>query len=150
MDYDAEVVIGSTFGSLVPFFVETPETETNAAYQFEINDTESKRVKSIFLKKLDLTIKSPTNETFSFLKSVDIYIDSPNQPEVLLASKSSISNEIGKSLSLDLVNLDFKEYIKDETFTLRLKVVTDETIPEDVTIGIASSYLVDAKIIRFK
>lgn len=149
LDYDAEVVIGSTFGSLVPFFVQTPETETNAEYQFEVNDTDSKRVKSIFLKKLDLAIKSPINETFSFLKSIEIYIDSPDQPEVLLASKMEVSNGVGNNLSLDLVNIDFKEYIKDETFTLRLKVVTDETIPEDVHIGIASSYLVDAKVIRF-
>lgn len=150
MDFNNEVTVQSTFGSILPFTLNTPETETNSSYEFEANKTDAERVNSILLKDLKLSIKSPINKKFTFLKSIIVYIDSPNQPEVKMASKENIDNTVGNELVLDIVAVDLKEYIKDQTFTLRLEAVTDETISEDVRINVYSNFLVDAKILRFK
>ena len=150
MDYNSELVIGSSFEQLIPFSVSTPESETNSSYEFDAHDTDADRVKSIFLKSMVLSITSPVNKKFTFLKSVIIYIDSPNQPEVKLASKENIDNSVGNQITMDLVDLDLKEYLKDKTFVLRLQVTTDETLPEDVHINVYTDFLVDAKVIRFK
>lgn len=150
VDYTTSAVIQSTFGTLVPFSVGTPEMETNSMYEFENNNTKKDRINSIFLKNLELNITSPTNETFSFVNDLEVYIDSPNNPEILIAVKNDIPNTVGDNLILDVPTTDLQEYIKDSKFSLRLKVVTDETISQDVDIDIYSNFLVDAKIIRFK
>lgn len=150
MDYETSVVVQSTLGSFVPFSVATPDMETNATYEFETNDTDKKRVNSIFLKNLELTITSPNSQTWSFVKDLELYIDSPNNPEVLIASENDIPNTTGTKLILQVPATDLQSYIKDDTFSLRLKVVTDETIAQDVNINVYSNFLVDAKIIRFK
>lgn len=150
VDYTTSAVIQSTFGTLVPYSVGTPEIETNSTYEFENNNTKKDRINSIFLKNLELNITSPTNETFSFVNDLEVYIDSPNNPEILIAAKNDIPNTVGDNLILDVPTTDLQEYIKDSKFSLRLKVVTDETIAQDVDIDIYSNFLVDAKIIRFK
>ncbi len=149
VDYHTEAVVQSTFGNFVPFSVGTPEMETNSTYEFEANDTDKKRINSIFLKNLVLTVISPNNQTFSFVNDIEVYIDSPNNPEILIAAKNDIPNSTGQQLNMQVPDTDLQEYIKDTKFSLRLKVVTDETIAQDVQIDIYSNFLVDAKIIRF-
>jgi hypothetical protein len=49
--------------------------ETNSESKFEINKTSIDRIESIEVSALKLTVKSPAGEDFSFLKSIEIYID---------------------------------------------------------------------------
>lgn len=146
LDYNSELVIPSTFGNFVPFSLNTPENTTNSSFEFENNDTDAGRVKSIYLEDLDMSIISPSGETFSFLNSIEMFLSSPSQAERRVAFKTDIPSTAGTTLTLDLEGIDLKEYIKESTFTLRLKVVTDETMPQDVEVNIYSNFLVDAKI----
>ncbi|MBI3237445.1 MAG: hypothetical protein HYZ43_01135, partial [Flavobacteriia bacterium] len=75
---------------------------------------------------------------------------SPGLSEKRVAYLDSIPNNVGNALSLSLENTDLQEYIKSETYELRLKVISDETIPQDVQIDIHTSVLVDAQLIRKK
>jgi hypothetical protein len=97
---------------------------------------------------LKLTITSPSNETFSFLNSIEIFISSPNIEERKVAFKESIPANVGNQLICELVDVELQDYIKEETFKLRLKTVTDETIPQDVTIDVYTDFFVDAKLIK--
>lgn len=150
LEYQTSAVIPATFGTLIPFSIATPETATNASYEFESNDTRKDHIRSIYLKKLSVEITNPTTETFSFVNAVSVYIDSPNQNEVLIASKSNIPDTIGNILVLDLNAVDLQQLIKDDSFSLRLNVVSDETIPQDVSVQINTDFLVDAQLIRSK
>ena len=150
VDYNSSVVISSTVGSFVPFSLNTPEVETNSSFVFENNDTDADRVKSVYLKNLDLTITSPNSETFSFLNSIELFIKSPSYDEKRIAFETSIPNSAGNKISLKLDNIDLKEFIKESKFELRVRIVTDETIPQDVYVNIYSNFLVQAQLIRSK
>lgn len=148
IDYTSKVVVSSTFGQLVPFSIYTPEMETNAEYEFESNNTKKDHVDNIQLTQLKLDITSPDNQTFSFLNSVEVYISSPNNPERKVAFKESIPSNVGSQLICELVDIELQDYIKEETFKLRLKTVTDETIPEDVHIDVYTNFFVKARLIK--
>ena len=148
MDYTSEVTISSTVGQLVPFSLYTPEMTTNSEFEFESNNTRKENINSIYLKELKLTITSPPGETFSFLNSIEIFISSPQHSEQKVAFKSSIPASAGNQLTCDVVDLDLQEFIKDDRFTLRIKTVTDETIPQDVDVEVYTNFFVDAKIFK--
>ena len=147
IDYTSEVVISSTFGQLVPFSLNTPEIQTNSEFEFEANNTRADKVERINLRELRLNITSPNGETFSFLNSVEIFISSPNHSEKKVAFKESIPANVGSQLTCDLVDVELQDFIKDDKFTLRLVTVTDETIPQDVTVEVFTNFRVKAKLL---
>lgn len=146
MDFDSTVVVESSLSSLVPISILTPDVATNSEFEFENHDTRADRINTIFLKDLKLTITSPSGETFSFINSLELYISSPSFSEKKVAFKENIPSTAGKEIICDLVDLDLKDFIKEDKFKLRLVSVSDETIPEDVTINVYTNFLVDAKI----
>lgn len=148
VDFHSEVVVQSTFGQFVPFSLTTPEITTNSQAEFESNNTNKDHIESIYLKDLILTIKSPQNETFSFLNSVQIFISSPSVAEQKVAYKTDIPANAGTNLVCDLISTDLQSFIKDDKFTIRVETVTDETVPQDVTIDVYSNFFVDAKLIK--
>ena len=70
--HTSEVVVSSSIGQLVPVSLNTPEMETNSEFKFESNNTRKDKVETIRLSELRLSITSPSNETFSFLNSMEI------------------------------------------------------------------------------
>lgn len=148
IDYTSQVVVSSSVGQLIPFSIETPEMETNSDFEFESNDTRKDRVNSIRLVELKLTITSPSNETFSFLNSIEVFISSPNVSEKKVAFKESIPSSVGTVLVCDLVDIELQDFIKEDRYTLRLRTITDETIPQDVDIDVYTNFKVNAKLIK--
>lgn len=148
IDYDTPVIISSTVGQLIPFSVVTPEQQTNSEFEFESNDTKKKHIRSIYANILRLEITSPSNETFSFLNDLEVFISSPNKSEQKVAFVNDIPSNVGTVLNCSLVNIDLQEYIKEDRFTLRLLTTTDETIPEDVHVNVYTNFRVDAKLLK--
>ncbi|PXX31623.1 hypothetical protein [Arenibacter sp. ARW7G5Y1] len=147
MDYDQRVVIPSTTGVDLPFEVFTPEKETNSSAEFEVNDTRKDLIEEIVLKKLVMTVEAPEGEDFSFLESIIIYMSAEDLPEIKIAWNEDVSATAGEQLELVTTAEDLKEYIKKDTYTLRLKTVTDEFLSSDYEINIATTFFVDAKIL---
>jgi hypothetical protein len=148
IDYNSTVTVQSTFGQFVPFSINTPDVTTNSEQEFEVNNTRKDHIESIFLKDLVLTITNPSNEDFSFLNKIEVYISSPLHTEQKVASKLDISNSVGAQLVCDVENVDLQNYIKDDNFTLRLKTTTDETIAQNIEIDVYSRFFVDAKVFK--
>ncbi len=148
MDYHSEVIIPATLTSSLPLSLQTPEITTNSEAEFESHDTRKDKIESIYLQELTLTIVSPSNETFSFLNSVEIFVSSPQQTEQKVAFKLGIPANVGNVIKCDLSEIDLQEFIKDDTFKIRVKTVTDETIPQDVTVDVYSNFFVDAKLLK--
>ncbi len=130
----------------LPFDIPTPDIPTDSESEFEKNDTKVDLVKEILLKKLSLTIESPADETFSFLKSIHLYISTDDSDEIELAWKDDISSS-ATSIQLELTNKTLDKYVKSDKYKIRTKVVTKETLFHDVDIKINMTYRVTADLL---
>lgn len=145
IEYDTEVTIPSSTGVNLPFDILTPDTETNSESEFESNDTRKELIEEIKLTQLQLVINAPTNADFSFLESIEVYISADGLDEIKIASKTDVPETVSV-LDLDIEDVDLQEYIKKDSYNLRLNTVTDEAMSTDHTIGVNSTFFVDAKI----
>ncbi|MEZ5023467.1 MAG: hypothetical protein R2728_09445 [Chitinophagales bacterium] len=147
MEFNQEVSIPSSTVINLPINIETEDTETNSETTFEINDTKKDLVEEILLKQIDLTITSPSNKNFDFLKSVSIYISAEGLEELKVAWLDEVPDNVGNTLDLEKTNSDLKEYIKKDEFKLRLNTTTDQIITTNYDINIHTIFKVDANIL---
>lgn len=147
MEYSESMEIPSTFGINLPFNLFTPAIETNSETTFAINDTRKDLIEEISLTTLRLTLTSPSNADFSFLKSIEIYMSTDSLPEIKIAWKNEIPNDLGTILDLETGSEDLKDYIKEDDFGLRINTVTDELLMTTHTLDLYSVFFVDARIL---
>ncbi len=130
----------------LPFEMGTPDVTTNSSQQFDNNNTAANLIKEIKLEELKLSITNPATKTFSFLKSVDIYISTNSNNEILLASLSNISST-AQSISLTTTAQDLSSYVKASSYKLRTSVVTKETITQAIDIRADIKFKVKAGLL---
>lgn len=126
--------VNSTFPVNLPSEVLTPEVTTNSSAEFSNNKTSVDLVKDIKLKELKLTITDPANKTFSFLKSIHMYISTNADDEIELAYQDNI-NSTSNVISLITTTQKLDKYVKASSYKLRIKVTTKETLTQDITIN---------------
>lgn len=148
MEFNETVVIPASTGINLPFNILTPNVETNSESTFAVNNTRKDLINEIRLTKLDLRITSPSNGTFSFVKSLSIFLSADGLSETKIAWIGNVPANVGNVLYLDVSGADLKEYIKKDKFTLRLNTVTDQLITSDYQINVHAVYFVDAKLIN--
>ncbi|EIA09056.1 hypothetical protein [Flavobacterium frigoris] len=125
--------IASGFPLNIASEIVTPNVTTNSSAVFDNNNTKADLVKDVKLDELKLTITDPADKTFSFLKSIHIFISTDANDEIELAyldninSTSSIINLICSSEKLD-------KYIKASSYKLRIKATIGETVTKDITV----------------
>jgi len=146
VDYNTQVTIPSSAGVNLPFDIFTPDTETNSESEFESNDTRKDLVEEIKLTQLQLDLKAPSESDFSFLESIEVYISAEGLDEIKIASKTDVP-EAATVLDLDIIDVDLQEYIKKDSYNLRLNTVTDEAMSVDHVIDVNSTFFIDAKIL---
>jgi hypothetical protein len=66
--------------------------------------------------------------------------------EAKIGWKNNIQSD-NTELNLEVTELDLKEYIKEEQFSLRLNTETDELLASDHDIDVYSVLFVDAKVL---
>ncbi len=146
LEYNEEIVIPSVTGIDIPLDFFTPEIESNSESNFAVNDTKKDLIEFISLKSMRLTLTDPDDEDFSFLESINIYINADGLDEQKIASLDDVPENPGSILDLKTSGIDLQEYIKKDKFTLRVNTVTDEIITSDHHIDVESVFFVDAKI----
>ena len=129
----------------LPFNVITPNVTTNSSQQFQNNNSNVNKVKDIKLKNLKLTITNPTTQTFSFLKSIRLYISTNTSNEIEIAYLEDI-NSTASVIELTTTEAKLDEYIKADKFSLRMSVVTKQNLTQDVDIKINSIFNVTANL----
>ncbi|MFS4468680.1 hypothetical protein [Maribacter sp. 2210JD10-5] len=147
IEYSQRATIPASTGIDLPFDIFTPATETNSESEFESNDTRKDLIEEIRLTALELVLISPEDADFSFLESITIFISAEGLDEVQIASAADVSEMVGNTLLLDVSDMDLKEYIKKDSYSLRINTVTDEVLGTDHQIEINSTFFVDAKIL---
>ncbi len=147
MEYNDEITIPATLGIDLPINVWTPNIPTNSTSTFESNNTHKDLIQQIILKKMNLTITSPSESTWDFLKKVEIYISAEGLDEKKIAWMEDIPQTGLKSIDLNVSSDDLKEYIKKDTYKLETKTVTRQLVSHDTKVEISSTFFVDAKIL---
>ena len=148
MDYQQDFTIQSSTGINLPFNLVAPEMETNSERRFASEDTRKDLIEEIKLTSLRVQLNTPENGDLKFLNEVELFINAEGLDEALIAFKYNIPSSVGKTLQLDVTEADFKEYIKKEEFTLRLRAKTDEVLSRNHELTTFATFFVDAKLIR--
>lgn len=146
LEYDESVIIPSTIGVNLPFNIMTPDIPSDTESKFAVNNTRKDLISEINLTKLDLTLTSPSNSDLGFLKSIEIYISATGLVEHKIAWKNNIPSNPGNYLELETTDADLKEYIKQDSFKLRISTVTNRILTSDHHVDVHSAFLVKAKI----
>ncbi len=146
IDYTSSVTIPSSIGISSGFSVPTPDIKTNSESKFENNNTNKDLIEEVYLKDMVLSIKSPSGEDFSFLKSLTIYIEAEGLEEQAIASAEDISND-ATTVQMTTSKVDIQQYVKADSFKLRVESTTDETITQDYELEVYSVFTVNAKIL---
>lgn len=131
----------------LPLNLQTPDVSSSSKQSFENNNTRTNLVENVNLNSLNLTITSPDTRTFSFLRSIEIYISNDEQGETLLAEKQEIPTDIDNNLVLDVTGANLDEYIKKSNYSLRYNVIIRESVNSATDINAAMIFEVKAKIL---
>lgn len=127
----------------LPFEVATPDITTNSSSEFKKNNTNSDLVKNVILKDLVLSVSNPTDKTFSFLKSVHMFISTTADDEVELAYLDNISATTN-TINLICTTKKLDQYIKAPSYKIRTSITTKETITKDIEIKANMKFQVTA------
>ncbi|WP_125719270.1 hypothetical protein [Flavobacterium ustbae] len=140
---NASIKIQSTSPINLPSEIITPEVTTNSSAEFENNKTKASLVKDVKIRSLKLSIIDPLDKTFTFLKSIHLYISTANSEEIELAYQDNINVS---SNTIDLICTDNRldEYIKADSYKIRTKVTLKETLTKDVTVKAEMKFKVTA------
>ena len=140
----SQTTIKSSSPISLPIELPTPDVTTNSENEFSEHNTNADLVKDIYLTRLKLTITSPEGKTFSFLKSIHIYISTNDDDEIELAWKTEVNSD-ATSITLDVTDQQLDHYVKADSYKLRTEVTTRETLTQDVDIQIDLQFKVTAK-----
>ncbi|CAM3487283.1 hypothetical protein [Flavobacterium chungbukense] len=140
---EASIKIKSSSPINLPSEIITPEVTTNSSAEFENNKTKASLVKDVKIRSLKLTIADPSDKTFTFLKSVHLYISTNNSDEIELAYQDNINVTTN---TIDLICTDKKldQYIKADSYKIRTQVTLKETLTKDVTVKANMKFRVTA------
>ena len=133
IDNQTTFTIESGFPLGTAFDIVTPDVTTNSSATFENNNTKADLVKDIKLSSLKLTITNPSTKTFSFLKSIHLYISTDGNDEIELAYLDDI-NSTSNVLNLTCTSQKLDKYVKASSYKIRTKAVLKESLTQDITV----------------
>lgn len=135
--------ISSGFPLNVASEVLTPDVTTNSSAEFQNNNTKADLIKDVRLRELKLAITNPADKTFSFLKSIHLYISTDANDEIELAYLDNI-NSTTNVLDLTVTAEKLDKYIKAPSYKIRTKAVIKETLTKDITVKADMKFKVTA------
>lgn len=140
---EASIKIKSTSPLNLLTEIVTPDVTTNSSAEFENNKTKASLVKDVKIRSLKLSISDPSDKTFTFLKSIHLYISTSNSEEIELAYQDNINSS---SNTIDLICTDKRldQYIKADSYKIRTQVTLKETLTKDVTVKADMKFKVTA------
>ncbi|MDO9634537.1 MAG: hypothetical protein Q7J05_05750 [Paludibacter sp.] len=143
---NTSITIPSSSPLPFPFEFLTPNVQTDSSQEFKKNNTNVDLVKDVILDEVKLTITAPEGKTFSFLESINIYISTNNDDEVLIASAENIAST-ASSIKLTTTQAKLDTYIKASSYKLRTEASIRETLSQDVSIRIDLKFKVTADVL---
>jgi hypothetical protein len=131
----------------VPLETITPDVATHSDILFSANKTRADLVEAVKLTGLVLSVKTPEGGDLNFLKSVDIYVRAEGLPEVRIAYKDNVPDDVGATLALDVTGVDLTEYFKKDKYQLKIDVTSDQAVSQDYGVNAHATFFVNAKVL---
>jgi hypothetical protein len=147
LTYNTNFTVNKSTPITLPFNLLSPPITTNSEAEFEKNNTNADKVIEVKALSGLLTITAPSGTTFSFVKDAYLYISADGLSENLIAFKENVG-DADETITLELPNVDLAPYIKAKSFTLRLKVTTDESVTKDVDINVNVLFRIKANPLK--
>lgn len=133
INHDVTFQVESSSPLNLPIEIVTPDVATNSSQTFENNNTRANLVKDVKLQEIKLTVTNPAGKTFSFLKSIKLYISTDQNNEIELASQDNIPTT-ATTITLVPTQQKLDAYIKASSYKLRTTVITRETLTQTIDI----------------
>jgi hypothetical protein len=130
---EVTIQIPSSTALNLPVGIPTPDVTTDSEQTFENHNTRASLVKDVKLSEVKLTITNPQGRTFSFLKSIHIYISTGQNNEILLAHLEEVPANVN-NIVLIPTKERLDEYVKAASYKLRTSIVHDEMLTQDVDV----------------
>lgn len=127
--------------------IETPAINTGIADAVSQYDTGLDLIEEIKLTSMTLNLSSPAGGDFGFLSTIEIFINATGLDELPLAFDTNVAADAGAVLELETSIEDLQDYIKQDNFSMRFSIGTDETVLEEQEITVNMIMHVDAKIL---
>ena len=115
------------------FEVTVPDITTNSSVKFQNNNTRIDLVKDVRLEELKLSLINSDGKTFSFIKSLHIYISTNETDEIELAFQDNSSSNTN-TLNLICTSQKLDKYIKAPRYKIRTSITLRETLIQVATI----------------
>jgi hypothetical protein len=148
LSYETDFTIPAFAAINLPFIVNTPDVTTNSELVFANNNTSANRLEEVRLREAHVVVKSPEGRNFNFLKSIEVSINAEGLPQKRVAYKYDHTNDNSTSITLVVDDVELKEYLKKDKFTISSSVVADELLTENVVVTIHTKFFVDARLIN--
>ncbi|MES2417799.1 MAG: hypothetical protein V4541_06400 [Bacteroidota bacterium] len=102
------------------------------------NENGSQYIKEVRVASARLDASSPSNQNLGLFKAVKLYIVNGNGAEVMVASRSDVSENIGSNLVLDIDNSRFvDDYVKGSNLRIKMEYVLRNNLTSDVSVRAA-------------
>lgn len=137
--------------SVTPTTVEftTPNVPTQQATKFSEAGTAQSLISEIKMTRFNISATSTgtTTANLDYLKSLTIYIKAAGVGEAMIASKSDIPAGL-TSISMDLQDVNIKEYIFKDNIQFRVLATFDATTTTNQTLKMDETVHVSAKLLK--
>lgn len=143
-DYTYEIIIPPNNLVGIPIDITTPYIPTNSDDIFNKYNTSSDLIEKITLSVMKMNIKSPSSQSFDFLKSIDIYILADSLSEVKIAWNDDIPQTGLSSINMETSDDDLQEFIKKDEFKLHFRTILRQPVLDSTDIEIISTFFADA------
>jgi hypothetical protein len=108
------------------------DMDITSSQAFANQGVEPGDVQEVYLELFELEAVGPAGSDLSFLEAMDIYVESPDLPQVLIASAASFPE--GQALvSFALEDVDLTDYVVSQSMTLTTDI-TGHRPDDDTTI----------------
>ena len=122
------------------------DIQTNFEVTLTGQNLTNQDIEAISLNEFKMEILDPQGESFNFLKSVFVYIETTDVPRLLIADRVNIAQNSINQLSLNLLDYDLKDYFLDQQVKLTFKLVTRNQPNNTCRVKFESVFEVDALI----
>ena len=91
---------------------------TNSSAAFSSNNTNSSKVKDVYLDQLKLTLLKPASLDFDFLDTLRVYINTPGASNRILLAQTANPPSGATTLTLTPTTARLDEYLKSDKYQL--------------------------------
>ena len=141
-----ETTIENVFPISIPFNIPIPAITTTATQEYENNKTTPELIEEVLLSELKVSLVNSSNEDFSMLKSIHIFIiktDDSNRQEVAYLDDIDSQSDV---LNLNSLDTNLVEYLRGESYKIEVVAELKEIVTHNIDLKIDLKFKVTADV----